>query len=308
MSTSLFRAAPAPGRMPLPPSLDVPMERVAEGVFLLTPPPGYPGAASMLLDEGGDVVLVDAGLDPATRRKLAPHVDVCFLTHCHAPHSHGARDFREVWAPKAEARAMLGVEDYLQTYGVARRDHDIVAGALRKTGYEPAHVHKQFRAGGLLKFAKSEWRIVATPGHSPGAVALLDDARHILFAADHDGESPPWYGYPASDPSELERTAMMLADVPVAILLTSHQPMKKRGIKPLFRQMAESIRERDRRVLAALQAPRTLDELTDSGVLGEAPPDAVARYHLRVMVEKHLARLMEKDFVAARQDGRFMAL
>lgn len=292
--------------MPLPKDLGVPIEWVAEGVGLLSPPAGYPGASSMLLDEGSDVVLVDAGLDPATRRKLAPHVTICLLTHCHAPHAHGAGDFREVWAPKVEARAMLGVEDFLTTYGVGRRDHDLVASHLRKTGYAPSPVHKQFRPGGLLKLETSEWKILAAPGHSPGMVALLDDDRHILFAGDLDGEGPPWYGYPTSDPSELERTAAMLADTPVAILLTSHQPPRKRGIKPLFRGTAERIRERDHAVLDALESPRTLDEMTDAGVLGAKPADPLHRYHLRVMVEKHLARLLEKEFVTARQDGRFM--
>lgn len=292
--------------MPLPPDLGVPIEWLAEGAGLISPAAGYQGAASLIIDEGADVLLVDAGLDPATRRKLAPHVDVCLLTHCHAPHAHGARDFREVWAPKAEARAMGGVEDFLHTYGVGRRDHDLVATSLRKASYEPSPVHKQFRAGGLLKFDNSEWKLLATPGHSPGMVALLDEKRHILFAGDLDGEGAPWYGYPTSDPSDLERTAMMLADVPVAILATSHYPSRKRGIKPLFRGMAERIRELDRAVLAALESPKSLDELTDMGLLGPKVTDPFLRYHQRVMVEKHLARLMEKDFAAARQDGRFM--
>ena len=136
-------------------------------------------------------------------------------------------------------------------------------------------------------------------------LALLDPERHFLFAADLDGESPAWYGYPASDPSDLERTAAMLADVPVALLMTSHAAPRRRGIKPLFRAMSESIRERDRRILAALEHPRSLDELADLGLCSGKPATPLARYHERVMVEKHLARLMEKDFAAARQDGRF---
>jgi glyoxylase-like metal-dependent hydrolase (beta-lactamase superfamily II) len=278
---------------------------VAEGVGLVAPEPGHGGAASLVLDEGGEVVLVDAGVAPAQRRKLSPHVDVCFLTHCHVAHAHGARDFREVWAPREEARALAGPEDYLETYGVARRDRDLVASALRRAHYEPSPVHKEMRGGGILKLDKREWKILGAPGHSPGLVALLDPQRHILFASDLDGESLPWYGYPASDPTELERTAAMLADVPVAIYLSSHAQPRRRGIKPMLRAMAETIRERDRAILQVLDEPHTLDEIAEKGPLLGRSESPLARYHERVMVEKHLARLLERDFATARQDGRF---
>jgi glyoxylase-like metal-dependent hydrolase (beta-lactamase superfamily II) len=294
--------------VPLPPDLAATVEWAAEGVGLIAPTEGHPGAASLVLDEGGDVVLVDAGLAPAQRRKLSPHVDVCLLTHCHVAHAQGAREFREVWAPKEEARALAGAEDYLETYGVARRDRDLVASGIRRAHYEPSPVHKEFRPGGILKLEKHEWHILATPGHSPGLVALLDPERHILFASDLDGESPPWYGYPTSDPSELERTTAALAEVPVAIYLSSHAPPRKRGIKPMLRAMGDAIRERDRAVLHILEVPHTLDEIADKGLLlgkGSAP---LARYHERIMVEKHLARLLERDFAAARQDGRYQRL
>ena len=291
--------------MPLPPDARALVEWVADGVGLLAPPAGHPGATSMVLDEGGDVVLVDAGLPGPLRRKLAPHVDVCVLTHCHVPHAHGAHDFREVWAPREEARALLGIDDFLQTYEVSRRDRDLVASSLRAGGYEPSPVHKPLRPGGILKLDKHEWHLLGAPGHSRGMLALLDPERHLLFAPDVDGEAGPWYGYPAADPSDLERTASTLAEVPVALLMTSHAPPRKRGIKPLFRGMAEAIRDRDRRILAALEHPRSLDELADLGLCGGKPATPLARYHERVMVEKHLARLMERDFAAARQDGRF---
>src|SRR5438876_274750 len=126
----------------------------------------------------------------------------------------------------------------------------LVASGIRTAGYEPSPVHKEFRPDGILKLEKHEWHILATPGHSPGLVALLDPERHILFASDIDGEGPPWYGYPSSDPSELERTALMLAEIPVAIYASSHAPPRKRGIKPMLKAMAEAIRERDRLVLA----------------------------------------------------------
>ena len=292
--------------MPLPAGEPpVPIEWLAEGVGLVFPPAGYAGAASLLIDEGSEVVLVDAGLAPEQRRSLAPHVDVCLLTHCHVAHAHGAADFQEVWAPRDEAAALASLDGFLETYDVARRDRAFVSESVQKAGYAPTPVAKRLQPGSIIRLDKHEWHLLHAPGHSQGMLALLEPVRHILFVADMDGEGSAWYGYPSSDPSALESTAQMLAEVPVAILATSHAPARRRGIKPMFRQLGESVRERDRKVLTALEQPRSLDELVELGLCAGKPRTPVARYHERVMVEKHLGRLLEKDYVGARQDGRF---
>ena len=51
-----------------------------------------------------------------------------------------------------------------------------------------------------------------------------------------------------------------------------------------------------------------LDERADKGLFLGKATNTLQRYHERVMVEKHLARLMERDFAMARQDGRFQKL
>ena len=295
--------------MPLPPDLAKGLDWVAEGVALVEPEPGWRGAASMLLDDG-DVVLVDAGLAPAQRRLLAPHVDVCILTHCHAAHVAGASDFREVWAPREEARALRGPEDFCEVAGVARRDREQVVAWLEAAGYAPAPVAKAYRPGGILKLGGHEWHLVAAPGHSPGLTLLHEPKRHILFAADLDGgDHAAWYGWPSCDVDELETTALELAKVDVAILLGSHSPPRRRGIRPMFRAIAQRVQERDRKVLNALREPRTLEELVAvAPVSGRAPVDPLEHYFERVMAEKHLLRLLAKDYVGARQDGRYERL
>ena len=296
-----------PVASPLPPEATKGVTWLMDGVGLL-PPEGEGGAASLLLAEGGDVVLVDAGLAPEQRKALAPHVTVCLLTHCHVAHACGAKDFGEVWAPRAEAAALRSIDDFLVTYGIARRDRDLVGASVLKAGYEPATVHKRVKPGSLLRVGRHEWQLLHAPGHSPGMLALHDADRHVVFAVDLDGDGPPWYGLPSSDPSDLERTLAMLADIPTALYVTSHGQPRKRGIKAMLRGMSDVIRERDRHVLQALEHPRTLDELAELGLFLGKTPDALKRYHERVMVEKHLGRLLEKDFAHARQDGRFQRL
>lgn len=294
--------------MALPPQAVPGIQWIADGVGLLPPTEGQAGAASLVLTAGDDVVLVDAGLPTHQRRAIAPHVSVCLLTHCHVAHAKGARDFHEVWGPLAEARALHSIEEYLTVYGVARRDRELVMHAAMKQGYEPATIHKKLRPMSLLQLGDHEWQILAAPGHSPGMLALHDPKRHFVFAADLDGDGPPWYGWPSSDPTELERTLTTLSEIPTAVYLSSHGPPKKRGIKPMLRGMVETIRERDRELLHAIETPRTLDELAELGMFLGKAPDAMKRYHERVMVEKHLSRLLEKDYAHARQDGRFQRI
>ena len=293
---------------PLPAEATKGVTWLMDGVGLLAPAAGHAGASSLLLADGDDVVLVDAGLAPDQRQALAPHVTVCLLTHCHVAHACGAHDFQEVWAPREEAQALRSLDDFLITYGIARRDRDLVAGAVQKAGYAPAQVKKRIKPGSLLRVGGHEWQLMGAPGHSPGMLALHDADRHVVFAADLDGDGPPWYGLPSSDPSDLERTLGTLADIPTALYVTSHGQPRKRGIKPMLRGMADAIRERDRQVLQALDHPKTLDELAEMGLFLGRTTDALKRYHERVMVEKHLGRLLEKDFAHARQDGRFQRI
>lgn len=292
---------------PLPADVAKSLQWVADGVALVEPTPGHGGAASVLIDDG-DVVLLDAGLAPPQRRALAPHVDVCILTHTHLPYSAGVADFHEAWVPRAEQRALRSADDYCEVHHVARRDRAVVTEWLAKSGFEPASPRKAYRPGGLIQLGRHEWRLLAAPGHSPGMTLLLDPKRHILYAADLD-TADPWYGWPSSDLDELEQTANALAEVDVAILLGAHAPPRRRGIRQMFRAAAARIQERDRRVFAALREPHTLDELVSHApVSGRAPTTPIEQYFERVMTEKHLLRLLSKDHVAARQDGRYERL
>ncbi len=290
----------------LPPDVAKTLKWVADGVAVIEPPPGEAGATSMLIEDG-DVVLVDAGIGAREREMLRPHVDVLILTHCHPRHVRGVSDFAEVWAPRAEARALRGPADFCETFGVSRRDGDLVMEWLEAREFGTANVRKAYRPGGLVKLDRHEWRLLAAPGHSPGLTLLHDPKRHILYCSDLDGsEHSTWYGWPASDIDDLETTALDLAKVDVAILVGAHAPPRRRGIRPMFRSIAQKIQDRERRLLQTLRDPLTLDEIVARIQMGDHQPTTpIDHYFERVMAEKHLHRLLAKEHVGARQDGRY---
>lgn len=290
----------------LPPDVLAGLTQVDDEVYLV--PADAPGATHAMLVVDGDTMLVDAGISDAWAKKLAPHVDVCVLTHCHAEPARAASRFRHVWAPRAEARALRSAADYVETYGIASRDRTTVERHLQAVGWSPLAPERSYRPGGVLDLGKTRWELHAAPGHSPGLTLLLEPTRHYLFASDLDGGDDALYGYPTADVDALVETFEKLATVDVAVLMGAREAPRKRGIRQMLRDKAAGIKDRDLRIVGLLQNPRTLEELVElaplTGKAAIATP--MGRYVERVMVEKHLGRLIERDHAMARQDGRFM--
>lgn len=285
----------------LPPDVKADLVRIDDRVFQV--PAEGDGLQATLVDDG-ETVLFDAGMSDRWAERLAPHIDHCILTHAHARHSRAAHRFHEVWAPHEEARAMRSAMDYTAAHGVAQRDRALVERHLADLGWRAVEPKRGYRAGGLIQLATTRWEIHAAPGHSPGMCVFLEPTRHVLVASCLDGAEDALYGYPSADPDALVETFERLAGFDVAFLLGSRAAPRRRGIRPLFREKAAEIRQRDVEVLARLAEPRTLDDLVDHAPFapGTAP---IERYVRRVMVEKHLRRLIEKGLAMARQDGRF---
>ncbi|HLE97486.1 MAG TPA: MBL fold metallo-hydrolase [Candidatus Thermoplasmatota archaeon] len=291
--------------MSLPPDVVAGFTKLDEQVWLV-PGAEHGGLNAMLVDDG-EVVLFDAGLPDALARRLAPHVDLCVLTHCPFEVAQGARHFREVWAPHAEARALLSLHDHLEVYGVGSRDRALVESTLQRAGWAPRPPDKRYRVGGMVQLDTTRWQMVPAPGHTPGLTLFLEPKRHVLFASDLDGAEDRLYGWPASDLDELAKTFDSMAELDVALLVGSRAEPRKRGIRPLLREKAAELRARDLVVLQRLDHPRTPEDLALTGLFTTVDrlADPMARYVERVMVEKHVARLIERNLVMARQDGRY---
>ena len=158
-----------------------------------------------LLDEGGRVTIVDAGL-PAYRPKLEPalgeigrrleDVEAIVLTHAHIDHVGFAarlQDERGVpvhahedevpqattgKAPPTEASYVAA----LFRYSTARR---VIGHIARNGGARPPKVARvEAFADGAELDVPGRPRVISVPGHSPGHVALHVPAEGALFVGD----------------------------------------------------------------------------------------------------------------------------
>jgi glyoxylase-like metal-dependent hydrolase (beta-lactamase superfamily II) len=207
---------------------------VADGVWQLKLPVPFPlHFVSAYLVEGGDGwTLIDAGYDyPPARAAwetgstavgcdLARDVERIVVTHFHPDHIGAARWLGEktgapVFMMEREirfARKIWGSSDagpfleYLTRNGMPEEAAGSAAAVMRYALPLPEEMFP-LRPGETLTMGESTVRIIHVPGHADNQIVLHDEARGILFAADHLllGITPNIGLWPEAEPHPLAR-------------------------------------------------------------------------------------------------------
>lgn len=132
-----------------------------------------------LLDGGTDAVLIDTGYGSGDLKAKA--ASLCggtihvINTHSHSDHISGNRQFSHFFMGKEDAPAILPVC--------------------------PPGAHIETVAdGAVIRLGTLALEVIETPGHTPGAISLLDRERRLLFSGDTFAKLFPIYmQYPGQD-------------------------------------------------------------------------------------------------------------
>jgi len=139
-------------------------------------------SACLLETGGGEVALIDAGLDPEAgpirallrERGYGPgDVAAIFLTHGHGDHIAGVGAF-----PGSKVYALAGDIDLVE----GRRVADNVLGWFRSAEPTGVTVSRALVDGEVIRVGALRLEVFAIPGHTHGSAAFL--ARGVLFMGD----------------------------------------------------------------------------------------------------------------------------
>jgi glyoxylase-like metal-dependent hydrolase (beta-lactamase superfamily II) len=230
---------------------------VAEGIWQVKLPVPFPlRFVSVYLGEGNDGwSIVDAGYDyPPARAAwesgaaaagcdLGRDVDRIVVTHFHPDHLGAAcwleeRTRSPVYLMEREipfARKLWGSSDvglfvgYLIRHGMPQTDAGSTAAVVRYPLPLPEEM-VPLHPGEKLTVGERTVRVIHVPGHADNQIVLHDEARGILFAADHLllGITPNIGLWPESEPHPLARYLESLENtrgLGVDLVLPGHGPV-----------------------------------------------------------------------------------
>ncbi|MEJ7814320.1 MAG: MBL fold metallo-hydrolase [Rubrobacter sp.] len=312
---------------------------VAEGVWQLKLPVPFPlRFVSVYLVRGdGGWTLVDTGYDyPPARAAweaeaaaagcdLARDVDRIVVTHFHPDHIGAARWLGEkTGAPVCmvereipSARKLWGSSDtgpfmeYLVRQGMDRDMAEEAAAVMRYVLPLPEEM-VPLRPGGELPLRESAARIVHAPGHADNQIVLHDEARGILFAADHLllGITPNIGLWPESEPHPLARYLESLEGMRglgVDLVLPGHGPVfhdLDGRIRELVSHHEERLAVMRREISDRPKTPYEVSRIVFRGTLTEhqrcfALAETLA--HLdHLVLEGRAQRVQKEEYVAYR--------
>jgi glyoxylase-like metal-dependent hydrolase (beta-lactamase superfamily II) len=198
--------------------------RVATGVFAIYEPHQAEEVISYLIVGAKQAALFDTGMGISDIQKVTAELTalpiVVLNSHTHHDHVGGNWQFKDVLGvdtafTRASARGTTaGAQDELGP--------DMICGALpsgfdaRSYATRPWTITRWIHDGDRLDLGDRVLEILATPGHTPDAVCLLDRQHGLLFTGDTYYPAPIWLFRPETDLDAYATSVRRLAP------LTSH--------------------------------------------------------------------------------------
>jgi glyoxylase-like metal-dependent hydrolase (beta-lactamase superfamily II) len=253
----------------------------------------YSGAYSpnvYVIEDRGEAIMVDSGLagDESVSGRLEyllrlgdPTLEFIVLTHHHLDHAGGARRLREATG----ARVLI---------------HPDEKALLRDAAAVP--VDGTVADGDVLSAGSLMVRVLHTPGHSAGHIALFLEQGKVLFSGDNvlglgtTAIAPPPFG----DMAAYVRSLETMKALDAALLCPGHGPLVREPNRKI-QELIDHRRERDEQVLSLINQGH--------GRLSELVRVIYPELDLRLerlaqgQILSHLYKLQAEGKVVVRQEG-----
>ncbi|MFC1823487.1 MBL fold metallo-hydrolase [Thermodesulfobacteriota bacterium] len=271
----------------------------------------YPFCHSIYIEGAG--VLIDPSSD---RRRLTQIRDVhgvreIWLSHWHEDHFMHLDLFDDLplCISEPDAPPLADLDLLLDWYGF----DDEYRIKKRSTFAEEFHFRQRkptrFLGGGeVINLDGVTVDVISTPGHTPGHLSFYFREPGVLFLGDYDlTPFGPWYGDVASSIEATIQSVERLRKLPASVWLASHETgVFESAPEELWEQYLRVIDEREKKLLALLEKPKTIEEIAQAGLIygKQHEPISFIASGERLIMEKHLRRCMGRRLISE-ESGKY---
>jgi glyoxylase-like metal-dependent hydrolase (beta-lactamase superfamily II) len=274
----------------------------------------YPHGNSLLVTGRDEALLIDpsVSLAEAPASEL-PGVDRVVNSHCHEDHIAGNGRFPGLpWhLPEGDLPGIRSLDGLMAIYGFPGEIDAIWRRVVvEQFDFLPRADALAYRDGDVFELGGARVRVLHAPGHTRGHSMLHVEPDDVLYLGDIDLSSfGPYYGDAWSSLEDFERTLEMARGITAHWYATFHHVGVIEGREAFVARLdrhAAVIAERERRLLAYLAEPRSLEEIAAHRfVYRPRDPVPFAEPVERRSMSQHLSRLLRDGRVREADPGRF---
>ncbi len=246
-------------------------------------------------------IVIDAGAGIEVMRKLRDKKLI--LSHLHPDHSSGAWLFKKILAPEEGKITLDSLARRFVTPDLVETWKRFISTSIGLREFEC----ERYEEGVVIE--EPEIIAISVKGHTIDHHVFLIEQK-VLFGGDVDLTSfGPFYGNPEADPHLFEKEIDKLLDLDFEVFVSAHS-------KPIFGkedamskiiEFKNKIKEREDKILALLEEPKSIDEIVElSPIYGRKPyAKEILDFFEKVMIEKHIKKL-EKEGKIGEEDGKYV--
>jgi glyoxylase-like metal-dependent hydrolase (beta-lactamase superfamily II) len=295
---------------------DVHLAETGVAVLIGTMQGKYPTSNSMQVTGTLGSLLIDPSIDIYARGGAPASIDQVLVSHAHEDHLAGVGRFPDatVCAHHYDVGALFTLDQLLDVFGMPEPVRSTWAEQLLTDFHYTSRPDASgFADGEVFDLGGRTVTVIHLPGHTRGHCGFLVEPDGVFFVADIDLASfGPYYGDHWSDLEDFELAMDKAAQIDARWYVTSHHKGIVEG-RTAFNEALISFRavigNRERRLLAFLSEPRTIEEIVQHRIVYR--PDTTGVLWLdhveEVSSRMHLKRLLRTGAIAELESGRFRA-
>lgn len=262
----------------------------------------YPFSHSLYLQGDKTRVVLDPACSLSKLTRLKDEgVDCIWLSHWHEDHIRYMNIFETcpLWMSERDFPPLTDLDVFLDWYDIKETVGRVYwKKEMQETfNYCPRQTARFIGDDEIIDLGGLSVQVIATPGHTPGHLSFFFPEEELLFLGDYDLTSfGPWYGDVYSSIEETIKSIHRLKAIPARRWVVAHNTgLYEENPGVLWENYENIIYERENKVMAFLERPKTIGEIAAAWLIYGRPrePKEFFEFNERVLVGKHLDYLIK---------------